>query len=111
MASPSAAALKGVADVDDDLASEGVSVLGDDRNDMGVQEGDDDDVPGRNGAELAGRGVAAERLGQVSCLGLIAADDLDGVATGYRQLADGSGHVPGAYDADAAHEVSPVSNR
>ena len=98
--------IEGVADVDDDLAREGVSVLGDDRNDIGVQQGHDDDVPGRDGAELSRRGAAAESLGQVSGLGLIAADDLDGVAARYRQRADGAGHVPGADDADAAHEVS-----
>ena len=76
--------VEGVADVDDDLAREGVSILGDDRNDIGVQQGHDDDVPGRDGAELSRRGAAAEGLGQVSGLGLIAADDLDGVAARYR---------------------------
>ena len=42
----------------------------------------------------------------VGGLGLIAADDLDGVAARYRPLSDGAGHVPGADDADVAHEVS-----
>jgi hypothetical protein len=72
--------IKGVADVDDDLAREGVSVLGDDRNDTVVQHGHNDDVPGWDGAPLSCRGAAAESLGQVSGLGLIAAHDLDGVA-------------------------------
>jgi hypothetical protein len=98
--------IEGVADVDDDLAREGVSVLGDDRNDTVVQQGHDDDVPGRDRAPLSRRGAAAESPGQVSGLGLIAAQDLDGVAARYRQRADGAGHVPGADDADAAHEVS-----
>ena len=70
----------------------------------GEQHGHDDDVAGRDGAELSRRGAAAEGLGQLSGLGLIAADDLDGVAARYRQRADGAGHVPGADDADAAHE-------
>ena len=65
--------IEGVADVDDGLAREGVSVLGDDRNDTVVQHGHDDDVAGRDGAPLSRRGAAAESLGQVSGLGLIAA--------------------------------------
>src|SRR6476659_10191774 len=103
--------MEGVADVDDDLAREGVSVLGDHRNDIGVQEGHDDDIPCRDGAELSRRGPAAESLGQVSGLGLIAADDLDGVAARYRQRADAASHVSGADDADAAHEVSCLDLR
>jgi len=95
-----------VADVDDDLAREGVSVLGDHRYDIGVPEGHDDDVPGRDGAELSRRGAAAESLGQLSGLGLIAADDLDGVAARHCQRADGAGHVPGSDDGDVAHEMS-----
>jgi hypothetical protein len=55
---------------------------------------------------LESSGAAGESLGQVSGLGLIAADDLDGIAARYRQRADGAGHVPGADDADVAHEVS-----
>ena len=50
--------------------------------------------------------ASAESLGEVSGLGLIAADDLDGVAACYRQRGDGAGHVAGADDADAAHELS-----
>src|SRR6202023_3214114 len=98
--------IEGIADVDDNLARESVSVLGDDRHDTLVQQGHDDDVPGRGGAPFSRRGAAAESLGQVSGPGLIAAHDLDGVATRYRPRADGAGHVPGAEDADAAHEVS-----
>src|SRR3984957_1791872 len=105
VASPSALGIEGVADVDDGLAREGVSVLGDDRNDTVVQHGHDDDVPGRDGAPLSRRGAAAKSLGQVSGLGLIAAHNLDGVAARYRQRADGAGHVPGADDADAAHDA------
>ncbi len=41
--------VEGVADVDDDGAREGVSVLGDDRNDSAVQQGRDDNVPGGDG--------------------------------------------------------------
>ena len=108
---PVARGIDGVADVDDDLAREGVSVLGDDRNDVGVPEGHDDDVPGRDGAEPSRRGAAAESLGQVSGLRLIAADDLDGVAARDRQRADAAGHVSGADDADAAHEVSCLDIR
>src|SRR6202035_4636805 len=48
---------------------------------------------------------AAESLGQVIGLGLIAAHDLDGVAARYRQRADGTGHVPRTDDGDVAHEV------
>ena len=103
---PVARGIDGVTDVDDDLAREGISVLGDDRNDVGVPEGHDDDVPGRDGAELSRRGAAAESLGQLSGLGLIATDDLDGIASRDRQRADGAGHVPGADDADVAHEMS-----
>ena len=106
VARPSASELNGVADFDDHLARQGVSVLGDDRNDIGVRQGRDHDVPGRDGAGLSRRDVAAEILGEVSGLGFIAADDLDGVAAGYCQRADGAGHVSGADDADIAHEMS-----
>ena len=44
--------IEGVADVDDDLARQRVSVLGDDRHDIGVPQGHDDDVAGRRGAEI-----------------------------------------------------------
>ena len=103
---PVGSGIEGVADVDDDLARERVSVLGDDRKHIGVQQGHDDDVPGRDGAEFSRRGAAAKTLGQVSGLGLIAADDLDSVAARHCQRADGAGHVPGADDADDAHEMS-----
>ena len=103
--------IEGVADVDDDLVRQRVSVLGDDRQDIGVLQGHDDDVPGWDGAELSRRGAAAENRSEVSGLGLIAADDLDGVAARYRQRADGAGHVPGADNADAAHEVSCLDLR
>jgi hypothetical protein len=97
--------IEGVADVDDDLAREGVSVLDDDRNDTVVQQGRYDDVPGWDGAPLSRRGAAAESLGQVIGLGLVAAHDFDGVAARYRQRADGTGHVPRTDDGDVAHEV------
>jgi len=97
--------IEGVADVDDDLAREGVSVLDDDRNDTVVQQGRDDDVPCRDGAPLSRRRAAAESLGQVIDLGLIAAHDLDGVAARDRQRADGTGHVPRTDDGDIAHDV------
>src|SRR5580704_10976237 len=97
--------IEGVTDVDGDLAREGVSVPGYGRNDTVEQQGHDDDVPGRDRAPLYRGGAAAESLGQVSGLGLIATHDLDGVAARYRPRADGTGHVPGADDADGAHSV------
>src|SRR6202012_4446557 len=75
---PGGRGIEGVADVDDDLARERISVLGDDRDDTLVQQGQDDDVPGRDGAPRSRRGAAAESLDQVSGLGLITAHDLDG---------------------------------
>ena len=62
--------------------------------------------PAGTAAPLFRRRAAAESLGQVSGLGLIAAHDLDSVAARYRPRADGAGHVPGADDADVAHEMS-----
>ena len=103
--------VEGVADVDDDLTREGVSVLGNDRNNTVVQQGRDDDVSGRDGAPVARRGVAAQSLGQVIGLGLIAAHDLDGVAARYRERADGAGHVSGTYEGDAAHEMCSLPVR
>lgn len=73
--------MKRVADIDEHLARQGVAVLGDDRNDAGVQQGNDDDVPDRNGAELSCRGAVAEGLGEIGGLGFVAADDLDGRPT------------------------------
>src|SRR5229473_3329136 len=58
------------------------------------------------GATTGEWGAGAESLGQVSGLGSIATHDLDGVAARYRPRADGTGHVPGADDADVAHEMS-----
>ncbi|MDQ0785168.1 hypothetical protein QFZ64_000665 [Streptomyces sp. B3I8] len=95
-----------VADVDDDFPGEGVCVLGDDRNDAVVQQGRDDDVPGRNGAPLSRRRAAAQSLGQAFGLGLIASHDLDGVAARHRECAEGAGHVSRTEESDAAHEVS-----
>ncbi|WP_327150128.1 hypothetical protein [Nocardia sp. NBC_01329] len=66
-------------------------VLGDDRNDTVVQQGLDDDVPGRDGAPLARCRAAAQGLGQVIGLGVIASHDREGVAARYRECADGAG--------------------
>src|SRR5262249_44033981 len=68
-----------VGHVDDDLAGQRVRVLGDDGHAAGVFHGEQDDVAGRDGAECAGRGAAAERAGQGRGLGRVAAGDLDGV--------------------------------
>ena len=95
--------VEGVADVDDDLAGEGVTVLGDNRDDACVQQGCDDDVSGRDGAPGARRRAAAQSLGQVVGLGLIAAHDLDGVAAGHSPGADRARHVARTDEGDAAH--------
>ena len=112
MREPVEGGVEGVADVDDDLVREGVSVLGDDWYDPVVQQGGNDDVPGRDGAPLARRRAAAQSLGQVIGLGLIASHDLDGVAARHGERADGTGHVSRTDDGDAAHEVCslPVSS-
>lgn len=72
-----------IADVDDDLAREGVSVLGDDRNDSVAEQGRDDNAPGGDGAPRVCRRTAAQSLGQAIGLGLIASHDLDGIAAGH----------------------------
>jgi hypothetical protein len=95
----------GVGDVDDDLAVQGVPVLANHRRRAGVGHGDDDDVPGRGGADRPDSG-AAERGGQRFGFGRVAADDLDCVAAGERTAGQGAGHAPHADDADAADEVS-----
>jgi hypothetical protein len=52
---------------------------------------------------MPGRGAAADRGGQVLGLGLVAADDLDGIAALDRAGAYGVGHAPQTDDADTAH--------
>jgi hypothetical protein len=85
--------VEGVRDVDDDLAGQCVPVLGEDRRGAGVGHGEDDDVAGRGGGECPGRRAAAEGGGQVLGFGLVAADDLDGVAALDRAGGYGAGHA------------------
>src|SRR6478735_672316 len=74
-----------VGDVDDDLAGELLAALGDDVGDGGVGDGEDDDVTGDGGVDVA----LAELLDAVAALG--------------RDRRDGLAHVAGADDAEVRH--------
>jgi hypothetical protein len=65
---PGGAGVEGVGDVDDDLARQRVTVLGDELRGTGAGQREDDDVAGRRGAGFPRRGAVPERVGQAGGL-------------------------------------------
>jgi len=83
----------GVGDVDEELACQLFAVLLHHIENGGVGNRQDDDVPGRGGAERPCRRASSDLLGQRSRLGGVATHRLDGVSGLGGKAADRCGHA------------------
>jgi hypothetical protein len=96
----------GVGDVDEELACQLFTVLLHHAENGGVGNRQDDDVPGRGGAERSCRRASSDLLGQRPRLPGVATRHLDGVSGLGGKSADRRCHTAGSDDADSAHARS-----
>lgn len=97
----------GVGDVDKKLARQLFAELLQHVENGGVGNRQDDDVPGRGGAEGSRRCTGSDLSGQCPRLGRIATHYLDEVSGPGGKTADRRRHAAGADDADSAHVQFP----
>jgi hypothetical protein len=97
-----------ISDVHHDLARQLIGVLADCVLDRRIVDGQEDDLAAEWRRRIKDIRRATEFLGELACIGGVAADDLDLVAAFDGASADSAAHVAGTYDRDL-HRVNLLS--